>query len=292
MRQYFYEYYATDRDCAFDEAKKVKVRSLKALSGCSLMAGSILHRFAALLIDKKRSLSSAWVMKTALTSFDGAVSFSRDPRSQAHRLREKYPPQELLEYAYEDWDGDEASGQARAGLERALACLCGNSPVGRLVATLRSSEAHIEKRVSKLMLAEWPIGGQIDVLLVEPSNVRVLDWKLGGAEYGADSLQLYIYSWFAEVYLGVPRSSVSGQRVFLGDGVIETPQVVTDEVANVGRARLIQDVELMEELHRYGQEGREEAFRPCNIEGICRRCNYRAICQGAKLRPCSNAISA
>ena len=219
------------------------------------------------------------------------MEFARDPRGQAHRLQGRFPPVELVEFSYEDLDGDAEAEKSRRSLSRALKTLVEGNAVASLLQELKGFEIHTEKRLSKLKLTEWTVGGQIDVLALKPTEARIVDWKLGAVEHGGDSLQLYTYGWFAEKVHGVPRGGVSGQRVFLGDGVVEERQIVTDELATVGRARLFQDVELMEELHAYGQEGREEVFRPCNQMGICNRCKYRAICHEAPLRECSNATS-
>lgn len=288
-RQYFYDYYATDKSCGLAEERRQQVAAFKSMSGCALLAGSILHRFARLHIDPSRELSPSWIMQTALRSFDEAIGFARDPRRQAHRLRDRYPPEELVEFSYEDLDGERAAERARGSLERAIHTLLRDDTIGGLLSGLTGYELHAEKRLSKLKLSNWCVGGQIDVLALRSDAARIIDWKLGAVEHGADSLQLYTYGWFAESVHAVPRGAVSGQRVFLGDGVVEEPQVVTDETASVGRARLFQDIELMEELHEYGRLGREEVFRPCNQEGICNRCKYRAICHEAPLRESSNA---
>lgn len=288
-RQYFYDYYATDRTCGLSGERKGQVAALKSMSGCALLAGSILHRFARLHVEPSRNLSPSWIMQTALRSFDEAVQFARNPRGQVHRLQERYPPEELVEFSYEDLDGEHAAERAREGLERALRALLNGGAVGELLRGLTEYEVHTEKRLSKLKLSNWCIGGQVDLLALRPGEARIIDWKLGAVEHGADSLQLYAYGWFAESEYAVPKGGVSGQRVFLGDGVVEEPQVVTGAVASVGRARLFQDIELMEELHEYGRRGREEVFRPCNQDGICNRCKYRAICHEAPLRESSNA---
>ncbi|UCC31316.1 MAG: PD-(D/E)XK nuclease family protein [Phycisphaerales bacterium] len=288
-RQYFYDYYATNKKCGLPEDRKRQVQSVKSMSGCALLAGSILHRFARLHMDPSRNLPPSWITQTALRSFDNAIEFARDPRGRAHRLQERFPPEELVELSYEDLDGEDAAARARQKLIRALSALLEGSAVAELLCDLSGFAIHPEKRLSKLKLADWCIGGQIDVLALREGEARIIDWKLGGVEHEADSLQLYTYGWFAENVHHVPRGGVSGQRVFLGDNVVEEPQVVTDDLASVGRARLFQDIELMEELHEYGRQGREEVFRPCNQDGICNRCKYRAICHDAPLRACSNA---
>ncbi len=45
----------------------------------------------------------------------------------------------------------------------------------------------------------------------------------------------------------------------------------------VGKARMIQDIELMKELDPYGPDGIEEVFSPCMRENVCRQCKYQGV---------------
>lgn len=290
LRQYFYEYYASDKRCQTDPDEKPFIRALKAMSGCALLAGTILHRFARLYVTRD-DLSPAWLSRTALSHFDQAVEFASDPRANAHLLNSKFPPQELVEFSYDDLAGEEAAHRARHSLEKALDHLFRGDAVRALFQELTGFTLHAEKRFSGLKLREWSISGQIDVLAVREDSVRVVDWKLGSREHGADSLQLHTYGWFASRFTKKPKAAVAGQRVFLGDDFVEKPQIVSAELDQVGRARLHQDIELMQDLHPYGRAGKEDVFRPCNHEAVCRRCNFRALCHKAQLRSNSNVIS-
>lgn len=292
LRKYFYQYYASDKRCEFDEDRRALVRVLKGMSGSALVAGDIVHRMLALRFRKGREYSKGWVIETALRDFDRAVEFARDPRGQSHRLSEAYPPIEFVEFSHEDLDGEEEASRTRRKVERAIETYFESEAVrGLRVELARFDNVRAEVALRGLKVDGWAVMGKIDVLALAEGRARVVDWKLGTVERGMDSLQLYTYGRFAAGEAETGPEHVAVQRVFLGDGVVEEPRSVTPSIARRGHARLQQDIELMEELHEHGRRGDEEIFTPCDREGVCRRCQYRSVCRSAPLSERSNAIS-
>jgi CRISPR/Cas system-associated exonuclease Cas4 (RecB family) len=290
MRKYFYEYYASDKRCPFDDDRREQIRALKKFSGCALLAGTIVHRMLALRFGKGRDFSQDWIVGTALNEFDTSIEFARDPAAHASRLNDRYPPDELVEFSFNDLDGEEEAARFRVKIERALNAYFESDAVRELRKTLAQfDEVRAESSLRGIKIDGWAIGGKIDVLAIRSDAARVIDWKLGGVERGVDSLQLYTYGRFAASEAEIETSQVTVQRVFLGDAVVEEPREVSETLTRRGQARLQQDIELMEELHEYGRQGDEELFTPCEREGICRRCQYRAICHGVPLSEKSNA---
>jgi hypothetical protein len=93
----------------------------------------------------------------------------------------------------------------------------------------------------------------------------------------------------AEKEFAVTPDVVSVRRVYLGGPHIEDERRLDRESLLLGRARLIQDIELMRELDPYGRAGNEEAFTPCQKVNVCRQCKYQGVCpennSGLTLRP-------
>lgn len=284
--QYFLEYYVSSEQQGIAADRRKLILALKGMSSGALLAGEIAHRFIRLSIQKPH-LSSRWLMDTALQSFDRTVMFARDPRGQSHMLGEQYPPQELVEFSYSDLDGETLIGLEREKLRRGLNHYFHGERIPAFVKSLEGYRLSSEKRLNGIRENGWSISGQIDLLAVNGNHCEVVDWKLGMQERGGDSLQLYIYGVFGADMAGIPRDSVSVRRAFLGDDHIEPPRIMDADAVYVGRSRLLQDIELMEELHQYGEDGREGVFTPCNQPNICRRCKFRAICQGAPMRTTS-----
>jgi hypothetical protein len=289
MRQYFYDYYVSASGSGLDVAHRDRILGLKNMTGAALLAGTLLHRFIKLSFSRK-DLSSRWLTDTALRAFDEAIQFARDPRGQARRLQDRYPPQELVEFSYSDLDGDELVVQEREKLKTALQNFFQSSTVRNYLQSLDGYDLMPEKRVSGLKENGWTVSGQVDLLAVNGRGCEVIDWKLGGEERGSDSLQLHIYGTFAAKVANVPPEEVRMRRVFLGADVVESAQSMDREAGYVGRTRLVNDIELMEDLHEYGERSREGVFTACNHTNVCRRCKYRAICHGAPLKASSLQI--
>jgi hypothetical protein len=282
--QYFLEYYVTPEQSGLAPERRRLVLALKNMTSGALLAGEVVHRFIKLSIQKPH-LTPRWLSDTAMGSFDRAVRFAQDPKTHKSQLNEPYPPQELVEYSYAGLDGDALLSKEREKLNTALHHFFHGKHVRGYLNGLAGYQLFPEKRLKGMKEDGWSISGQIDLLAHNGSSCEVVDWKLGTEERGSDSLQLYIYGVFGADTAGVPREQVHVRRAFLGDDTIERPRIMDSEATYVGRARLLQDIELMQELHEYGEAGREGIFTPCNQPNVCRRCKFRAICHGAPLAP-------
>jgi hypothetical protein len=84
---------------------------------------------------------------------------------------------------------------------------------------------------------------------------------------------------WAEKEFGLDPASVRVQRVFLGVPAVEDERPLNRALLRAARARLIQDVELMQEMDPYGREGNEEAFSPYAKPNVCRQCKYQQACK-------------
>jgi PD-(D/E)XK nuclease superfamily len=298
-RRYFYEYYAASlkpslppagnfQKSLFDDSGPAsqplsseridQARQLKQLSGCFLLAGDILHKLIALHLKKRSDWSVDWFLDKARSRFDEAVTYSRDPISNASLAGQQYPPPMLLEFYYDDPAANERAGQAREKLLRAITNFFETPEIVELCRTLLAGDHRIEDRVSLEKIDDFRLEGQVDFAGRDERGVQVVDWKIGSSTGNHDSLQLVTYGWWAAKEFGVDPTRVRVRRVFLGDPIIEDGCSLTETLLRRGKARIIQDVELMRDLAKYGEAGNEEAFPPCEIENVCRQCKYQALC--------------
>jgi len=288
LRQYFYEYYASAKRVAFDGQRKTVLRKLKELSGVFLLAGNRLHW----VIEQhlKKDLPRGWLERTSLDGFDQAVRYSKAPEANRHLAEGRYPPPMLQEYAYQEPRADEWSEQAREALTRAMRSFFEDAGVTGVWQALLQDTHWVEHRIKGLAKIDgFGVEGKIDLAGWDEYGVRIVDWKLGGTVTGEDSLQLLIYGLWAEREFEIPPERVRVQRAFLGGPCVEKARPLDREMLRLGRARLIQDIELMRELDVYGRAGNEEAFTPCKKENTCRQCKYQHLCLGSSsgltLRP-------
>ncbi len=279
LRRYFFEYYASAKRVPFDADRKDLVRGLKEFTGAYLLAGEVLHWFIEHFL-KKGPTAQSWLERTSIDRFDRAVRYSRDPVGMASMRDEQYPPPMLVEFYYEDPRAEELADSARKSLLRGIRNFLEDDAVVALRRSVTAGDHWIEKRMAKLPKVDgYGIEGKIDLAGKDADGVRVIDWKLGMLGGGHDSLQLLIYGMWAKSEFGIDPEAVSVQRVFLGSPAVEEARLLTGALLRAARARLIQDVELMQEMDPYGREGNEEAFSPCAKPNVCRQCNYQQVCK-------------
>jgi len=281
LRKYFFEYYASAKRLSFDADRKELIRGLKEFTGIHMLAGDILHWFIVQYLKKGASIQS-WAERTGLDRFDRAVRYSRDPMRMANMRYDKYPPPMLVEFYYQNPKAEELVSAARQSLQRGMRNFLQEALIVELWRSITAGEHWVEKRVSKLPKVDgYGIDGQIDLAGRNPRGVRIVDWKLGVQGGGHDSFQMLIYGMWAEKEFSLEPADVRVQRVFLGGATVEPEKSLDRAMLRAGRARLIQDIELMQDLDPYGREGNEEAFSPCMKENVCRQCSYQQACKNS-----------
>ncbi|MCC7291840.1 MAG: PD-(D/E)XK nuclease family protein [Phycisphaerales bacterium] len=293
--QYFYQYYAPGyappeaprEPLLFQEPVALVHRTLevcdsksaascKTLSSSSQVAGQILHNLIA-----QHWKGSDWeaerFKRAAVERYDFFVNAS------ARNDRDSKTPR-LLEHYYGLPNAGEILSTARTKLSVAVTNYFEHPAVVELVRDLLAGdESAPEVPIGGLpKMSGFSIGGRIDGWSKNASGIRIVDWKMGGSVGDEDCLQLAIYGWWAVERFKVSPETVSAQRVFLGDGIIERPFVMSERLIDRCRARLHQDIERMEELHEYGVNGFFEAFPPCQREKICRQCRFQGMCVALK----------
>lgn len=313
-RRYFYEYYAsslkerpdkkrvrvqrtlfedqsTESTTTFSSDRIALARQLKQLSGCFLLAGDILHQLIALHLKKRSGWPVQWFLGKASERFDQAVTFSRDPVTNASLADQQYPPPMLMEFFYNDPKADERSSEARHKLLGAIRNFFETASIVELSQKLLAGDSRIEVRIALEKLDGFGIDGWVDFAGRDERGVQVVDWKMGRMTGNRDSLQLVTYGWWAAKEYGVDPTCVRVRRVFLADPTIEEDRPLSESLLRRGKARIVQDVELMKQMDVYGQAGNEEAFSPCEIENVCRQCKYQALCPASRSGLTSKRIS-
>lgn len=291
-RRYFYDYYAGAKSVPFDVERKATLRAMKELKNRHLWAGEILHSLIQLRLARGQTWSPTWFLQQAVQRFDRAVVFSRNP-TQSHT--EKYPPPMLSEFAYREPDAEESVQASREKLTTALNHFLVHPDVTAAYRKLLTADHLVEQKVGGLKLAGFSLDGKIDLVAHDASGVAVLDWKIGEDDDSSeDSLQLLIYSWWAGNKFGEAPERIRSRKIFLSAPELGREVQVNQAVIRRGRARVVQDIQMIEELDDFGRRGIEEAFTPCEKPNVCRQCKYRGICSAGSsvmmLRPTSMSL--
>ena len=279
-RRYYYTYYGSNKNVALNEPQKALLTFLKKLSSRYERAGSILHLTIATALRNSlegRTIYSAGLQRWAQGIFEKDIAYSiRDPRG-LDPSPERYPPVLLREFYY---GADDAEEECR-------------SVVGRLTSGIRAfaeepSYAPFRelRNYPKVLIESWTsmsdfpcrVNGRVDLAVCTNTDVLLLDWKMGHDSNVDDSLQLASYALWACDHFSVPSESVQVMKAPLADGKLISSQV-DEEMLRRSKARILQDVELMNAMDGYGKNGQSDAFTPCAQAGVCSFCPYLEACE-------------
>jgi hypothetical protein len=308
MRRYYYEYYASslrpssDTGSLFDvfdalpkpkvdSARIAFIRKLRALTSCPLAAGDILHQLIATYLRKNPDWGVDWFIKKAGERFDRIVNYSRDPVGNRQMLEQDPNLGALLEFYYGTSDAEQRAMQARENLIGAIHCFFNVASISDLCHRIPADTRLVETPISGIIVDDCSVGGKVDLAGYTDGCVNVVDWKIGRPSGCHESLQLITYGWWASRHFRVSPASVCVRRVFLGDGTIEDACILNKSLIERAETRIIQDIELMKDLHTYGQIGNEEAFTPCGKVNVCRNCKYQELCLDGYSATSSRRIS-
>lgn len=138
------------------------------------------------------------------------------------------------------------------------------------------AEAIVEKRI-RVKTRYFSAMGQVDLVYQRGYGVNIIDWKVGNPSDASDSLQLLFYAlWASKEYQCQPEK-ISIHRAHLLDDKVSTSSVSERSMQWTG-ARIMQDLERMHALDRYGKNGIAEAFTPCRQRQICLLCPFQGVC--------------
>jgi len=280
-RRYFFQYYAS----ALPNGElKTKVNFLRGVKNRYLRTGEIAHLVIATYLKKLkigRNLSEEWLAKWAKDLLLEDRKYSLHIRNGGASAQQQFPPT-ILDEVLNCSEGDEGLlDHAEEQMLRAIHNFF-RSPA---FAEFRSLGALPEARIEcKLSLPGFPVPvtGKIDLAVVSDANATVVDWKIGGSsDGGTESLQLATYGFWATTEFGTDEQNVRIVKAHLTTDEVVQFNVDLKTFVNA-RVRILQDLERMVILHRYGKLGVIEAFTPNPQEGVCRLCPFREVCPEGK----------
>ena len=279
-RRYFFQYYSRNLK---DAELRGKVELLKATKNRHLRAGQIVHLVIGTYFKKLkvgRSLSPDWLTQWAKNLFLEDRNYSRHIRGGGKPSDQKYPPVILDEIVNGKEGHNALISQAEGQIIAAIRNFFG--PAFSAVRTLGASrDAYVEHKLS-LEGFPVPVRGKVDLAVRDSTLVRVIDWKLGASsDGGAESLQLATYGLWTRSEFGVPDENVRVAKAHLLTQEVAEFKADSNALTNA-RIRILQDIERMAILHRYGREGAIEAFTPNPQKGLCQLCQFLAVCPEGK----------
>jgi len=275
-RRYYYQYYGSNARMAKDESQKKTLRFLKTVSNRYLRTGEILHNLIRTYLRRKGILPLDRLLHLAEADFSRDKKYSILFPRVGVSPKSSYPPKLLLEFVFGFKNAEELWEKSKAQLLIALT----NFVKSLKFAPFRNggcgSGALIEKRI-RMTEEHFSLTGKIDLAYPNKKHVVVVDWKIGGANGGQDSLQLLSYALeIAHEFKCGPRE-INLYQAHLVENKISQFKV-SEKALLRARARIIQDLEKMRALDGYGRKGIAEAFTPCLQQRICILCPFQQIC--------------
>jgi hypothetical protein len=280
-RRYFFQYYASTLPTG---EFKTKVNFLRGVKNRYLRTGEIAHLMIATYFKKLkigRNLSEDWLSKWAKDLLLEDRRYSLHIRNGGAFAQQQFPPT-ILDEVLNGSEGDEvlldhAKEQMLGAIQNFF-----RSPA---FAEFRSLGALPEARIEcKLSLPGFPVPvtGKIDLAAVSDANATLVDWKIGGSsDGGTESLQLATYGFWATTEFRTDEQNVRIVKAYLTTGEVVQFNIDLKAFVNA-RVRILQDLERMVILHRYGKSALIEAFTPNPQEGVCRLCPFREVCPEGK----------
>jgi len=280
-RRYFFQYYAyTLGDTEF----KARVQFLRSVKNRHLRTGELVHLMISTYFKKLKQgkrLSADWLTKWAKDLFQKDRKYSAHIQGGGMASNEPYPPILLDEILCKDQEGDSLLSQAEGQMLKAIQHFFTSPTFSEFRELGASPESYIERKLS-LQGFPVPVSGKVDLARAKESSVTIVDWKIGSkSDAGAESLQLATYGSWAAAEFGAIAENVRIAKAYLVSQEVVEFNADQQAFANA-RVRILQDLERMVILHRYGKAGMMEAFSPNPQPGVCRLCPFREVCPEGK----------
>ncbi len=280
-RRYFFQYYAgTLEDAEFG----ARVQFLRGMKNRYLRTGELVHLVIGTYFKKLKqgkTLSADWLTNWAKTLFQEDRKYSAHIRAGGAPSKQQFPPV-ILDEIMNHGDGhDGLLSQSEEQMVSSIGHFFGSPIFLEFRALGASLDSYIER---KLSLRGFParVSGKVDLAATNESGVTIVDWKIGSAsDGGAESLQLATYGLWATAEFGVSEGKVRIAKAHLVSQEVVEFRADQQAFANA-KVRILQDLERMVILHRYGKSGVIEAFTPNPKQGVCRICPFRDVCPEGK----------
>lgn len=278
-RKYYYQYYGSNLTKAKDDPQKKKLHFLKALQNRHLRTGGILHLVIKTYLNKLQQ-GEEWtldpLLRWARKLYRTDLEYSRRYKHGTPLSDKKHPPALLLEFYYGLPNAESLCAAAEKRLITALTNFITSQNLAQFRSGAGKASALIEES-ARLKASRFTLSGKVDLAYWEGTRIVIVDWKIGSAGSSDDSLQMLAYAWWAKQEFKCLSDCITPHRVHLADNTVSTFNVSEKGLTRV-EARILQDLERMQEADNYGRRGLVEAFTPCAQSKVCALCPFQEVC--------------
>ena len=278
-RKYYYQYYGSNRRTAKNDPQKEELRFLKKLQNRHLRSGDILHyviRWYLKELQQGKQPSLNQLLQWAKKDFRADIKYSQQYKRGTPLSDNFRHPKLLLEFYYGLSDVKSVCADTEERLVTALTNFITSQNVAQFREGARKASALIEES-ARMKNDDFTLSGKVDLAYWEDDRIVIADWKIGSAGSSDDSLQMLAYAWWAKQEFKRPVDYITPHRVHLADDTVSTFNVSEKALTRV-EARILQDLEWMQEADNFGRRGLVEAFTPCAQPKVCEMCQFQEIC--------------
>ncbi len=279
-RKYYNAYFGSNKRTAQQESAKTELHFLRGLSNRFERTGALAH-LAIKQYFQHAQQGRFWDAQNLITFarkiFQEDRAYSRTYPDGTDVHGQKYPPTLLREYHYRQPDADTICQDAEERLVEGLRAFATDSQFALFRIEGARPTALIEYSFT---LANFPykVTGQIDLAFRQDNQVTIVDWKLGSSDgTGYNSLQLATYALWSMEYFACTPDQLRVCKAHLGSRDVVDFEVTEYHLA-MARGCILQDIERMVALQKYGQQGLAAPFTPCLQPRVCHQCVFERLC--------------
>lgn len=278
-RRYYYEYYGSILKKSNNDPQKEKLNFLKKLQNRYLRTGDILHfvvRWYLKKLQEGERILLDQLLRWAQEVYHRDINYSQQYKQGSPLFDDFRQPKLMQEYYYKLSDAQSLCSDAEKRLVSALK----NFVKSQNIVQYREGAAHPSALIevpAHMKNNYFFLRGKVDLVYWKNDKIIIVDWKTGGASSSDDSLQMLAYALWAKTEFELPPNSIILNLVYLADNTVSTFSVNEKKLLRV-EARILQDLDRMQEVDSYGTRGIVEAFTPCAQQKVCDLCEYREVC--------------
>jgi len=281
-RRLYYQYYGSKKSKAKNDHDKERLQFLANFSNKSLVAGEIVHTVIASYF-RKAKIGEIWsldrLLGFAFHMLRQSVQYSKDIKA-GKPLQTEYPPSILKEIYYGQVEEEIIVKEIKDKLEINLKGFIAAPKFEHLRKGGSLYTSVVEVKAKFELVKSVKIDGVIDLAFQDGDVFRIADWKTGKSEDEDTSLQLLTYALWAAKKRN-KKDSVIIEKAYLAEDKLENLEY-SDVHLERARVRIIQDAEILRELHDFGIEGNSLAFTKCDKPRICMLCPFQEVCDKNK----------
>lgn len=282
LLQYYYRYYGASKKLTKNESLKEQLHFLKSLKSIKLRAGEILHlAIRTYLIKQKQNIlmSDVALITWAQKIFRKDLEFSRRFQENS-TLKPDSKTVLLSEFYHNDLDAEQSWVESNLNLRASINNFINSPEIEEFRQGAIISSSIIEEKIN-IKVGQKNISGQIDLAYNHREGTKIIDWKSGSPSNGDDSLQLFSYALLMTEKHCIEPNAIDIYKVYLESEEILPSKVDKYEIMRA-KGRIIQDIDRMQSLDRYGRNAIFEAFTPCEQSPICQICPFRTVCPSSR----------